>query len=65
MTDIDWTDKDGQKHSAQLKFSSKKYPKVSSKEYDNLGEYAIKHKDTKIWLVCKLSRKPELWQKIL
>jgi len=56
--DVSWTDVLGQKHEAQLKFSSLKLPKVSRTYFDNLIEYAyrMKKKNTKCWLICKCSR---------
>jgi len=61
-TDVEWTDKDGQEHEAQLKFSSIKQPKVSKAHLELLKEYAIKNKpNKKIWTVCKQTRKPEVW----
>jgi len=60
-TDIEWTDKAGQEHEAQLKFSSVKQPKVSREHLELLKEYARQKPHKKIWTVCKLSRKPEVW----
>lgn len=63
-TDVDWTDKSGQKHEAQLKFSTKKLPKVSDKTILALYRYAKMKKTKKIWLVCKVSRGEERWTEI-
>jgi len=64
-TDIDWTDKKGQKHEAQLKFSTKTLPKISQKTYEALQRYAKMKKTKKIWLVCKVSRGDERWLEII
>lgn len=61
-TDVEWTDKDGVEHEAQLKFSTIRQPKISKEHLAMLQEYARKNKpNKKIWVVCKLSRKPEVW----
>ncbi len=60
-TDIEWTDKDGQEHEAQLKFSSIKQPKLTKAHLEMLKEYAGQRPHKKIWTVCKQTRKPEIW----
>lgn len=60
-TDVEWTDKDGQEHEAQLKFSSIKQPKLSKAHLELLIEYARQRSHKKIWTVCKQTRKPEIW----
>jgi len=64
ICDVEWTDKSGQSHEAQLKFSTVKLPKVSVKERDRIEGYAMeKIKDgIKVWIVCKISRGPERWE---
>ena len=64
ITDIDWTDKDGQKHEAQLKFSSIRQPNISAKDMVRLKEYSNFRPNIKIWTVCKQSRRPEVWELI-
>lgn len=59
ITDVEWTDKEGQKHEAQLKFSSKKTPYISQKEAEELYDYAKSKTDgTIVWLVKKQAYKP-------
>lgn len=65
ITDVEWTDKYGQKHEAQLKFSSKK-PQISSKEAEILYDYAQKKKSENIlvWLVMKTAYKREVLKRL-
>ena len=63
VTDVEWTDKHGQKHEAQLKFSSAK-PRITTAEVGRLYEYAKSKKDTLVWLVMKTAYKPEIWKKM-
>lgn len=63
-TDIDWTDKKGLQHEAQLKFSTVKLPKMGDKSMEALKRYAKMRKKKKIWLVCKVSRGEEVWTEI-
>lgn len=60
-TDVEWTDKNGQRHEAQLKFSSIRQPKVSAEHLEMLEEYSDQRPNIKIWTVCKERRKPEVW----
>ena len=62
VTDVEWTDKRGQKHEAQLKFSSKK-PRISFQERTRLRSYALAKKDTLVWLVMKTAYKEEIWER--
>lgn len=63
ITDVEWRDKEGVLHEAQLKFSSKKFPKVYGQELRKIEKYAQMRKgQSKVWLVCKMSNKPELWK---
>lgn len=64
VTDVEWVDQLGFKHEAQLKFSSKKIPKVSGKELVRIKEYATKKVGVKIWIVCKKSHGAELWEAV-
>jgi len=64
-TDVDWTDRKGQRHEAQLKFSTIAVPKISQKTMDALTRYAKMKKTKKIWLVCKVSRGEEKWMEII
>lgn len=63
-TDIEWVDQFGFKNEAQLKFSTKRLPKVTGEELDKIKEYAATKEGIKIWIVCKQSHKPEVWQAI-
>lgn len=64
--DVEWTDQLGFRHEAQLKFSSKKLPKVSKKEMDKIRPYAERKKEQgiKVWVICKVSRGAEVWEAI-
>jgi hypothetical protein len=62
IMDVEWTDQFGFKNEAQLKFSSKKQPKVSQKELARIKEYASKKVGVKIWTICKMSRGDEIWE---
>lgn len=64
-TDVEWTDKEGQQHEAQLKFSSKK-PYISVKECEELYDYAQQKKKQNIliWLIMKTAYKPEVWKRL-
>jgi len=62
IMDVEWTDQFGFKNEAQLKFSSKVQPKVSNKELVRIKEYAEKVKGKrKVWIICKMTRKEEVW----
>lgn len=62
ITDVEWTDQNGKKHEAQLKFSSRGTPRISKKEMNSLYDYAQKLKGkVKVWLVKKQSYKKEEW----
>lgn len=63
ITDVEWTDSDGNKHEAQLKYSAK-VPRISHKERCDLEEYARARKDVSVWLIMKSYRKPESWELI-
>jgi len=62
IMDVEWTDAMGFKNEAQLKFSSKVQPKVTGAERARIVKYAKKKKRVKIWIICKRSNKPELWE---
>jgi len=64
--DVEWTDKSGQRHHAQLKFSKIKLPKVNQKTINALRKYAEYHKrrGVKVWLICKMSHGEEKWTEI-
>lgn len=62
ITDVEWTDKNGYQHEAQLKFSSKHMPYIRFKEECKLKQYALEKKGVKVWLVMKQSRKKEVWR---
>lgn len=64
VTDVEWTDQFGFKNEAQLKFSSKKIPKVSSKELVRIQEYASRMVEVKVWIVCKMRNGKEVWESI-
>lgn len=58
ITDVWWVDQEGVHNEAQLKFSSKKEPYISPKEFFTLKEFARKMDGfMKIWLVKKQSRR--------
>ena len=63
ITDVEWTDKEDQKHEAQLKFSSKK-PRITTSECERLFEYAQKKKDVLVWLIMKTAYKAEIWKRL-
>ena len=62
ITDVEWRDKDGQLHEAQLKFSSKQQPMVYGQDKQKIIDYAKKKPGVKVWLVCKMTRKQEVWE---
>lgn len=62
IMDVEWTDQLGFKNEAQLKFSSKKLPKVSGKELVRIKEYAAKRVGVKVWIVCKMKHGAEVWK---
>lgn len=64
--DVEWTDKNGQRHHAQLKFSGIKLPKVGTKVLESLKKYAIyqARRGVKVWLICKKSHGEEKWLEI-
>ena len=62
IMDVEWTDAMGFKNEAQLKFSSKRQPKVTGKERARIIQYAKKKKHVKVWIICKQSHKPEKWE---
>lgn len=64
IMDVEWTDSEGFRHEAQLKFSSKKQPKVSKKERLRIEEYAAKKQGVKVWIVCKMVYKAEIWEAV-
>ena len=65
ITDVQWTDKECQKHEAQLKFSSKKTPYVTNSECERLYEYAKSKTDgTIVWLVKKQAYKPMIMKRL-
>ena len=61
IMDIEWTDQLGFKNEAQLKFSSKRLPKVGGKELVRIKEYAANKVGVKVWIVCKKSHGAEVW----
>lgn len=59
VTDVWWVDNDGRHNEAQLKFSSKQDPYISTLERENLKSFATKmYGKIIVWLVKKQSRKP-------
>lgn len=62
--DVEWTDTEGVRNEAQLKFSTKKLPKVYGKARKEIVQYAKDNPDKKIWIITKLTRKPEVWERI-
>ena len=64
VTDVEWTDQLGFKNEAQLKYSTIKMPKVSSKEMAKIIVYAQEKKKEgiKVWTVCKQARGAEVWE---
>jgi len=64
-TDVEWTDAEGYKHEAQLKFSSVK-PYIGPKESQLLYDYAQEKKKEGIlvWLIMKAAYKPEVWKRL-
>jgi len=63
-TDVEWTDKNGQRHEAQLKFSSKVRPGINLRDWFRLKEYAESKPKIKIWLVTKQSLHKEEWKQV-
>ena len=64
IMDVEWTDQLGFKNEAQLKFSSKKQPKVGGKERERIKQYAVKKVGVKVWIICKKSHGDEIWEQI-
>jgi len=59
ITDVWWVDIKAVHNEAQLKFSSKQKPQISSRELETLKHFARKMKPyMKVWLIKKQSRKP-------
>ena len=65
VTDVWWVDVKGHHNEAQLKFSSKSKPYISSAEMQKLQLFAT-DMDGKIlvWLVKKQSRKPVIMERV-
>ena len=65
--DIEWTDKKGQRHHAQLKFSGIRLPKLGTKPMASLHKYAEyqARRGVKVWLICKKSHGEEKWTEII
>ena len=65
VTDVEWTDKEGQQHEAQLKFSKKK-PYITAAESERLYVYAIEKikQNIIVWLIMKTAYKAEVWKRI-
>ena len=58
VTDVWWVDINGVHNEAQLKFSSKQKPYITSYELENLKRFARRMKGyMKIWLIKKQARK--------
>lgn len=66
VMDVEWTDALGFKNEAQLKYSTKKLPKVSLKERARIKPYAEKKKKQgiKCWIICKHARGAEVWEAV-
>ncbi len=66
ISDVEWTDKDKQRHHAQLKFSTIKLPKINTKTMTALKKYAQyqNKRGVKVWLICKMSHGEERWTEI-